>query len=160
MGIWVTYPVAYAMKFMSKKATGIDYVVPPLEGLWWADDMSAFTTDRDPSQWQWTMMIMVPNWVEKTLFDGAVAHVSQKKRPARLDDVRLQSISEGTCVQTLHIGPFDQEGPLLERMHQQVIPDHGFELTGTHHEIYFSDPRRSAPEKLRTLLRQPVRVRA
>lgn len=150
------YPVAYTLKFASKRTLDRDYVVPPLEGLWTADDLDAFTTARDKSRWDWTMMILVPDWIGADLVDAAVAQVAAKKRPARLDDVRLQSLHEGRCVQTLHVGSFDDEGPVLDRMHHEFIPSQGLRMTGTHHEIYLSDPRRAAPEKLRTILRQPV----
>lgn len=150
------YPVAYKMKFVSKRELGRDYVVPPLEGLWWADDMTAFTSARDKSQWHWTMMIMTPEWIDEATFESAVIHAGAKTPPVRLDDVRLESLSEGQCVQTLHIGSFDDEGPVLEEMHHEFIPANGLQLSGTHHEIYFSDPRKTAPEKLRTVLRQPV----
>lgn len=151
------YPVAYTLKFASKRELGRDYVVPPLEGLWWADDMAAFTTARDKSRWEWTMMLLVPAWLDDTAVASAVATVSAKKSPPeRLDDVRLGSLAEGLCVQTLHVGSFDDEATVLERMHREFIPAEGLMMTGTHHEIYFTDPRRTAPEKLRTLLRQPV----
>ncbi|MCJ7857231.1 GyrI-like domain-containing protein [Corynebacterium kalidii] len=158
------YPVAYAMKFASKRDLGRDYVVPPLEGLWWAEDMAAFTTARDKSRWYWTMMLMVPPWVGRDIFDAAVQQVAAKTAktaktkatPERLGDIRLEELSEGRCVQTLHIGSFDDEAAVLERMHGEFLPANGLRLDGTHHEIYFSDPRRTAPEKLRTLLRQPV----
>ncbi|WP_291798427.1 GyrI-like domain-containing protein [Brevibacterium sp.] len=156
------YPVAYSLKFASRQELGRDYVVPPLEGLWWAEDMDAFTTARDTSQWDWTMMLLVPGWIEAPLLAEAVARAgakgrsSAKRRPARLDDVRLERLEEGRCVQTLHVGPFDEEGPVLAEMHHSFIPDNGLRMTGTHHEVYFSDLRRTAPEKLRTLLRQPV----
>jgi hypothetical protein len=156
------YPVAYTLKFASKQELGRDYVVPPLEGLWWAEDMDAFTTARDTSQWDWTMMLLVPDWIEAPLVAEAVARAGAKgrssaeRRPARLDDVRLEQLEEGRCVQTLHVGPFDEEGPVLAEMHHIFIPDNGLRMTGTHHEVYFSDLRRTAPEKLRTLLRQPV----
>ncbi|AHW65357.1 hypothetical protein CGLY_14605 [Corynebacterium glyciniphilum AJ 3170] len=150
------YPVAYAMKFASKRELGRDYVVPPLEGLWWAEDMSTFTTHRDKSRWNWTMMIMVPDWVGSDMVNAAVNQVKKKSSPARLGDVRLAELSEGLCVQTLHIGSFDDESAVLEQMHHNFIPDNALQLSGTHHEIYFSDPRKTGPEKLRTLLRQPV----
>lgn len=151
------YPVAYTLKFGSKCELGRDYVVPPLEGLWWADDMAVFTSSRDKSRWYWTMMLMVPEWIGDDMFDDAVAQIAAKKSPVRLRDVRLRSLAEGRCVQTLHVGSFDDEGPVLERMHHGFIPENGLRLDGTHHEIYLSDVRRVAPEKLRTLLRQPVR---
>lgn len=150
------YPVAYTLKFASKRELGRDYVVPPLEGLWWADDMTVFTTHRDKSRWNWTMMIMTPDWIDRTMFDTAVEAVRRKKAPGRLGDVRLESLSEGLCVQTLHVGSFDAEADVLEQMHHVFLPGNSLQLRGTHHEIYFSDPRKTAPEKLRTLLRQPV----
>lgn len=150
------YPVAYALKFASRRERGRDYVVPPLEGLWWADDMDAFTSARDKSRWHWTMMLLVPEWIDETMVEAAVARSRAKKAPKRLDDVRFETLSEGRCVQTLHIGSFDDEGPVLQRMHDEFIPAHGLRPTGKHHEIYLGDPRRVAPEKLRTILRQPV----
>ncbi|ALJ20128.1 GyrI-like domain-containing protein [Microbacterium sp. No. 7] len=150
------YPVAYKLKFASSRELGRDYVVPPLEGLWWAEDMDAFTVSRDKSRWDWTMMLMVPEWMGRGMFESAIELVGEKAPPPRLDDIRLESLSEGRCVQTLHIGSFDDEGPVLERMHHRFIPDNGLRVRGKHHEVYFSDARKVAPEKLRTLLRQPV----
>lgn len=150
------YPVAYKLKFVSKRELGRDYVVPPLEGLWWADDMTAFTTARDKSKWHWTMMIMAPEWITPEVFDAALEQAGTKNPPARLSEVRFEELNEGTCVQTLHVGSFEEEGPVLEHLHQVVLPEHGFQFTGKHHEVYFSDPRKTASEKLRTLLRQPV----
>ena len=152
------YPVAYTLKFASKQELGRDYVVPPLEGLWWADDMDAFTTSRDKSRWDWTAMIMVPDWIDHAAFEAALARAGAKDPPTRLGDVRLESLSEGRCIQTLHIGSFDDEAPVLERLHHEVLPEQGLRLDGKHHEIYLSDVRRVAPEKLRTILRQPVRA--
>lgn len=149
------YPVAYKLKFASK-SEGRDYVVSPLEALWWAEDMDAFTGARDKSQWDWTAMIMTPEWVTAQMFDEAVARGGAKDRPASLDKVRLETLAEGTCVQTLHIGPYDDEGPVLAEMHDRFIPEQGLRLTGKHHEIYLGDPRRVEPAKLRTILRQPV----
>jgi hypothetical protein len=150
------YPVAYKLKFVSKRDLGRDYVVPPLEGLWWAEDAAAFTTARDKSQWMWTMMLMVPEWIEPAMFEAVMAKVGAKNPPVRLGDVRLQSFSEGHCVQTLHVGSFDDEGPVLARMHHEFIPSHSLRMQGKHHEIYFSDVRKVVSEKLRTILRQPV----
>ncbi len=154
------YPVAYKLKFASKRDLGRDYVVPPLEGLWWAQDMDSFTAARDKSQWDWTLMIMVPDWIDQSMVDAAVEEAGAKARPARLGGIRLESLSEGHCVQTLHIGSFDDEADLLARMHHEFIPDNGLRMVGTHHEIYLSDSRKVAPEKLRTLLRQPVSTTA
>ncbi|MET1062144.1 MAG: GyrI-like domain-containing protein [Aeromicrobium sp.] len=150
------YPLAYAMKFASKRELGRDYVVPPLEGLWWADDMDSFTAARDKTRWDWTLMLMVPDWIDEAGYAAAVDRTRASKLPAGLDRVRLETLSEGRCVQTLHVGPFDDEGPLLTQLHHEFIPAHGLRLTGRHHEIYLSDARRVAPEKRRTILRQPV----
>lgn len=156
------YPVAYTLKFASKQELQRDYVVPPLEGLWWAGDMEVFTSARDKSQWEWAMMLLVPDWIGDEMVEAAIEAVRIKGAktaagpPARLDDVRLATLEEGLCVQTLHVGSFDDEAPVLEEMHHGFIPDNRLCLTGTHHEVYFSDPRKTAPEKLRTLLRQPV----
>lgn len=150
------YPVAYALKFASKRELGRDYVVMPLEGLWWAADLDAFTTMRDKSRWDWTMMILTPDWIDRGLFSAAVERTRARNAPSRLDDLRLAPLAEGRCVQTLHVGPFDAEAEVLARMHERFIPDNGFRMTGKHHEIYLSDPRRTAPERLRTILRQPV----
>ncbi|MFJ9553582.1 GyrI-like domain-containing protein [Nocardiopsis sp. NPDC101807] len=154
------YPVAYKLKFASKRDLGRDYVVMPLEGLWWAEDMDAFTAARDKSRWDWTMMIMVPDWTDQDMFASAVERAAAGNGPARLGDVRLERLSEGRCVQTLHVGPFDGEAEVLARMHHEFIPDHGLRMAGKHHEIYLGDFRRAAPEKLRTILRQPVESEA
>lgn len=150
------YPVAHAMKFASKRALGRDYVVPPLEGLWWADDMTAFTSARDTSAWEWTLMLMVPEWLDGAAFAAAVAQVRAKGGAPRLDEVRFEALAEGVCVQTLHVGSFDDEGPVLDRMHHEIIPERGLRPVGSHHEIYLSDFRRVVPERQRTILRQPV----
>ena len=152
------YPVAYTLKFASKQDLDRDYVVPPLEALWWAQDMAAFTSARDKSRWSWTTMIMVPEWIGDDLFEDAVAKVAAKSPPAGLDRLRIETLHEGTCVQTLHLGPYDDEGPVLAQLHEELIPAAGLRPTGKHHEVYLSDPRRMAPEKLRTILRQPVEI--
>ncbi|MEV0697886.1 GyrI-like domain-containing protein [Saccharopolyspora sp. NPDC050389] len=150
------YPVAYALKFASRTNLGRDYVVMPLEGLWWADDMEVFTSARDKAQWEWTLMIMVPDWITDGMFAAAADRVGSKARPARLDEVRLQTHSEGLCVQALHIGSYDDESELLRRMHHEFVPAQGFTMVGKHHEIYLSDARKVEPGKRRTILRQPV----
>lgn len=138
------YPVAYKLKFASKEL-GRDYVVPPLEALWSAPDMAAFTTRRDKSRWQWTLLLMVPEWIGHETF-----------AEAETDGIRLETLDEGRCVQTLHVGAFDDEAQTLARMHDEFIPGQGLRMTGRHHEIYLSDPRRTVPARLRTILRQPV----
>lgn len=148
------YPLAFALKFASKQDLGRDYVVPPLEGLWWAEDMAAFTTRRDKSTWYWTMMLMMPDWLAAEHVEAARDTVAAKKPSLAVERVR---VDEGLCVQTLHVGSFDDEGAVLADLHEAFIPEHGLTMTGKHHEIYLSDPRRTAPDKLRTILRQPVR---
>lgn len=149
------YGVAYKLKFMSKKQFEKDYVVPPLEGLWWADDMETFIS-RDKSAWDWTMMIMQPEWITPEMFAQAVAEVQKSKALPALSKMRLERYAEGLSVQILHIGSYDAEAPTLERLHREFIPQNGYVEAGKHHEIYLSDPRKVAPEKLKTVLRQPV----
>ncbi len=149
------YSVAYKIKFISKETLEKDYVVPPLEGLWWAEDMETFHT-REKSEWDWTMMIMTPEWINVEIFEEAIRQVRKAKDPASLDKVRLERYHEGLSVQIMHIGSYDDEGPILAQMHSDFIPKNGFVENGKHHEIYLSDPRRVAPEKLKTVLRQPV----
>jgi hypothetical protein len=151
------YAVAYKIKFISKKQLGRDYVVPPLEGLWWAEDMDAFTLSRDKSQWDWTMMIMTPGWITAEQFADALDLVRKGKNPAALDKVRLESYHEGLAIQIMHIGSYDDEGPTLMEMHREFIPGNGYVENGKHHEIYLNDPRRVAAEKLKTVLRQPIK---
>lgn len=153
------YPLAYTLKFASKRELGRDYVVPPLEGLWWADDPAAFTTRRDKNAWSWTLLLLVPDWLGAEHVDAARASVAAKKPEVDLGRVRLEVLDEGLCAQTLHVGSFDDEGPVLADLHDRFVPENGLVMTGRHHEIYLSDPRRTAPEKLRTILRQPVRRR-
>lgn len=149
------YPVAYALKFFSKRELGRDYVVPPLEVLWWADDLRAFTTARNKSAWHWTVLSLVPEWLSPEHIADAATTAADKGAPL-ISRLRHDTLEEGLVVQTLHVGPYDDEGPVLEAMHERVIPDQGLRPTGRHHEIYLSDPRRTAPEKLKTILRQPV----
>lgn len=148
------YPVAYTLKFMSKNGPAAkDYVVMPLEGLWWADEMSTFSTE-DKSNWKWTLMILQPDWITQEMFAAAVAQVERKKAPASLANLRFETFTEGTCAQTLHVGPFSDEGPTIEGLHA-FIEDRG-QLSGKHHEIYLSDIRRAAPENWKTIIRQPM----
>ncbi len=149
------YSVSYAVKFASKRMLDRDFVVGCLEGLWWADDMSTFVT-RDKSAWNWTMLIVQPAWVTPEMVDAAVEKAAAKQLPA-LSKLRTLTFTEGKSVQIMHIGPYDDEGPTLDRLHHEYLPQHGLTFNGHHHEIYLGDPRRSAPEKLKTVLRQPVR---
>lgn len=154
--IAVLYPIAYALKFASKKDLGRDYVVMPLEALWWAENWCSFTSARDKSKWSWTAMIMVPDWIDRTMFQAAMDAVAKKSSPQNLGNVRFETLREGRCVQTLHIGSYDDEAPVLANLHERFVPDNGYRLAGKHHEIYLGDPRRVDPARLRTILRQPV----
>jgi hypothetical protein len=148
------FAVSYATKFAIKKGPDpIDYAVMPLEGLWWADDMSAFTTD-DKSAWKWTMMIMQPEFVPGDVITAAIDTVRTKNKLAAVDQLRLEKFEEGRCAQLLHVGPFSEEGPSVERLHAFI--DAQATRTGKHHEIYLSDIRRAAPSKWKTIIRQPM----
>lgn len=148
------FAMAYAIKFACK-AEGKDFVVAPLEGLWSAADAEAFTARRK-DEWDWTMMIMVPDFVDGAAFLAARSKVLEKLG-ALPESLRLERLEEGPCLQALHVGSYDDEGPLLAALHGEVMPSGGYDFAGPHHEIYLGDPRRTPPEKLRTILRQPVR---
>ena len=155
------YPLAYTLKFFSKLELGRDYGVPPLQALWWADDMSAFVR-RDKEAWKWTAMLLTPEWVTAAHVQQARETVRRKKKskaPPALDRVRLEAYDEGLSVQILHLGSYDDETETLRRLHEEFLPEQGLVETGKHHEIYLNDPRKTAPEKLKTVLRQPVRAR-
>ena len=148
------FPVAYKLKFLSKKELEKDFVVMPLEGLWWSEDMESFVS-RAKDSWDWTMMILQPEWITQDLFDAALDQLEGKALPSA-KRIRMERYDEGEAVQIMHIGPYDDEGPVLKELHETYIPQNGLKMVGKHHEIYLSDPRRVAPEKLRTVLRQPV----
>ncbi len=149
------YSLSYTLKFMIKKGPkALDYGVMPLEGLWWAGDMAKFSIN-DKSKWKWTLMIMQPKYVSKDLFDAAVAKVREKKSPAALPEVRFEAFSEGTAAQTMHIGPFSEEGPTVQSVHD-FIGACGCKRSGKHHEIYLSDIRKADPGKWKTIIRQPM----
>jgi hypothetical protein len=153
------YAVSYALKFTSKKELGKDYVVPPLEGLWWADDMSAFIRQAK-GEWRWTMMIMQPEWITRTMIAKAVETVRAKKPIPGLSLLREEVLREGRSAQIMHIGPYADEAPVLARLHNEYLPQNGLVSNGKHHEIYIGDPRKTAPSKLKTVLRQPVKGRS
>lgn len=148
------FSVSYTAKFMVKKgAAGIDYAVMPLEGLWWSDDMSAFITN-DRSKWKWTMMIMQPDFVEAEVVHESIAAVKRKKALSAVGELRLEDFTEGSCAQTLHVGPFSEEGPTIRRVHDFIAAHSA--LAGKHHEIYLSDIRRADPARWKTVIRQPM----
>jgi len=149
------YAVSYSLKFMVKKGDlAIDYGVMPLEGLWWADDMTQFTTE-DKANWQWTMMMMQPAFITEEMAARTIAEVKKKKNPAAIDQIRFAPFAEGDCAQIMHIGPFSEEGPTVAKVHD-FIDRNGYTLRGKHHEIYLSDIRRADPARWKTVIRQPL----
>ena len=148
------YSASYALKFMLK-ADGQDYVVPPLEALWTAEDPASFV-GRRKDEWAWTVMIRTPEGIRPTQLEAAIAKAGKKlgKIPASL---RHQVLEEGLCLQTLHVGAYDDEGPTLAHLHDVLMPALGYAFAGPHHEIYLSDPRKTPAARLKTVLRQPVR---
>lgn len=151
------YTLAYGLKFARKRRDpNLDFKVPPLEGLWWAEDMSLFTmTDRD--LWQWTMMIAMPETVTEDDLAEAAVEALRKGKTEAVRRVRLERYHEGLCAQILHVGPYSAEPPTIARLHAFIAAE-GYTRTGKHHEIYLGDPRRTAPEKLKTVIRQPIMV--
>lgn len=149
------YSVSYTMKFASKRDLAKDYVVPPLEGLWCADDPADFVARRK-DRWRWTMMIMVPDFLGQDHYAAALAK-TRTKLGEPPDTLRLETLTEGLSLQTLHIGSYDEEGPILAHLHDELMPAEKLDFNGRHHEIYLSDPRKTPPGKLKTILRQPVK---
>jgi hypothetical protein len=148
------FSVSYTAKFMVKKGpTGIDYAVMPLEGLWWADEMSSFA-GNDRAKWRWTMMIHQPSYADDAVLADAIAEVKRKKGLAAVDALRLERFAEGPCAQTLHVGPFTEEGPTIQRVHRFI--EARAALAGKHHEIYLSDFRRADASRWKTIIRQPM----
>lgn len=152
--IETVFPLAYTVKFMSKTLLDRDYVVPPMEALWWSDDMASFAEARHKSRWKSTVLIMLPEWITLEHVETARQKAAAKVPSERLAGVQVLDLLEGPCVQTLYVGPYDDEGPVIAEMHR-AIRERGAELTGKHHEIYLSDSRRTPPERLRTIIRQP-----
>ncbi|OHD57088.1 MAG: hypothetical protein A2Y33_09185 [Spirochaetes bacterium GWF1_51_8] len=149
------YPVAYAIKFMVKKAPPeIDFGVMPLEGLWWADDLSSFTESKR-DLWKWRMMILQPGFVTREMYGRAVEDVRRKKNPAALGKLRFEPYREGLCAQILHVGPFTEEPATIRKLHD-FITAQGYRNRDYHHEIYLTDIRRTIPAKWKTIIRQPM----
>ncbi len=149
------YPVSYAIKFDFKKNHDIDYPVMALEGLWWADNMDDFVSgNRD--NWLWTLMIMQPDFVTEEIYKQNLQAVKKKKNLPALEKLRFEKFDEGCAAQIMHIGPFSEEGENIVKIHE-FIKDRSGKITGKHHEIYLSDFRRVAPEKMKTVLRQPFK---
>jgi hypothetical protein len=154
------FQVSYKVKFISKKDKSKDYVVMPLEGLWWVDNMGDFSIE-DKSSWKWTAMIRRPDFISKRMINDAIEEVKKKKNPAALSKIRFESLQEGQSAQIMHIGPYSEEGPTVAKLHA-FIEEKGYKLDSInpgekHHEIYISDMRRTKPERLKTIIRQPVK---
>jgi len=149
------FSVSYTARFMVKKGPAPqDYAVMPLEGLWWADDLTAFQRG-DRANWRWTMMIMQPAFVPQALLETAMAEVARKKALPGIQRLRIEQFEEGRCAQILHVGPFTTEGPTIERLHAHI--DAVSARRGKHHEIYLTDIRRADPSRWKTVIRQPMR---
>ncbi|MCM1988967.1 GyrI-like domain-containing protein [Oceanirhabdus seepicola] len=149
------FSLSYTVKFMIKKGSmGIDYGVMPLQGLWYHDNMELFSQERK-EEWKWTSLIMQPEFVDKELIDEAVDQVKKKKDLSSIDKIKFESLDEGLVAQIMHIGPYSEEMPTIEKLHN-FIEENGYIKVGNHHEIYLSDPRKAAPENLKTILRQPI----
>lgn len=149
------FSVSYTLKFQSKNELGKDYVVPPLEGLWWSDDFDDFQSRRK-NKWSWTMMIMLPDWLGKKELKDAVSTVRSKKPGIKVERLRRESLNEGLSAQIMHIGSYDEETPTLLKLHDEWLPENGLKERLKHHEIYIGDPRKTPAAKLKTVLRQPV----
>ncbi len=156
--ITALYTLSYTLKFSLKKEGTPDFKVFPLEGLWWADDMSTFLSG-DKSAWDWTMMIAQPDWIRRDHVEQASEKASNAGKADRnvLKNVRFDSFEEGPVVQLMHIGPYSTEGPNISRIHA-FAGEQGYQLRGKHHEIYLGDPNRTTPENLKTIIRQPVHI--
>ena len=148
------YSVAYTLKFAFKKGKAIDYPVMALEGLWCADDPSVFTSGKR-EEWRWTIFIVLPDVVAKKDVAETIAAVKKKAKFPGFPEIRFEKFVEGKAAQVMHIGPYAAEGPTVKRLHA-FIAEKGYRLRGRHHEIYLGDPRRAAPEKLKTILRHPI----
>lgn len=150
------YALAYTLKFAAKKSLELDYSVMPLEGLWWVPDMDLFSVE-DKNAWDWTMIIMQPEWITAEMVQVACEDVRRKKNPPVLEQVRFEVYEEGLAAQIMYLGAYADEGPTIAMLHA-FIAEQGYERRGKHHEIYLGDPRRTAPEKLKTIIRQPAGV--
>lgn len=154
LAVEALFTLAYTLKFTAKRGPlAVDYGVMPLEGLWWTDAMSKFSTE-DKGRWQWTMMILQPEIITAPMVEAACAEVRRKKNPAALGRVRFERFVEGRCAQILHLGPFSEEGPTVEKVHH-FIETRRCIRTGKHHEVYLSDIRKAAPTHWKTIVRQP-----
>jgi len=149
------FSAVYPIKLIAKERMGKYFVEPPMECLWWADDMEDFVKG-DNDKFKWRIMIVTAHWVSDEMFSEAVSKTEERLGEVP-DSLRLGTYDEGTSVQMMHIGPPSELGPIVGRLHQDFLPANSLIPNGHHHEIYLNDPRRVAPEKLKTVVRQPVR---
>jgi hypothetical protein len=154
--IGILYTLSFTLKFQSKKGLDRDYTVPPLEGLWWAEDIADFANDQR-ANWKWTAMMLLPSWITPAMMREGVRAASERSPELDFSKVRKESLAEGLCVQTMFVGPYAAEAPVIAELHGTYLPAHGLVPNGKHHEVYLSDPRRVAPDKLKTIIRQPVK---
>jgi len=154
--IQVLYSVSYTLKFMCKNELDKDYGVPPLESLWWAKNMKDFQSGKKEN-WQWTAMIMLPDWIPASMVKSAIASARERKTDLDFSKLRVEPFAEGLSVQIMYVGPYKDEGPVITQMHEQYLPENKLIPNGKHHEIYLGDPRKSEPSKLKTIIRQPVK---
>jgi len=148
------FSLAYTLKFAIKKAGGSEYAVYPAEGLWWVEDMGEFSV-ADKQNWDWTMMIAQPDFVSAEWVEKARQEALKKKGLALLEQVRFETYTEGLSAQLMHTGPYADEAPNIARLHAYIQVQVGGTLALKHHEIYLGDVRKTAPEKLKTVIRQP-----
>lgn len=149
------YGLSYTLKFIVKKENpDSDYSVMPLQGLWWADNMEHFLEGKKEN-WKWTLMILQPDFITTEQVNKARIE-AEKKKKVSFEKVRFQKYNEGLAAQIMHIGPYSEEHPTIEKLHK-FIADSGCKRFGLHHEIYLGDPRRADPAKLKTIIRQPMR---
>jgi hypothetical protein len=150
------YALSYALQVAIKEAEGVDYAIMPLEGLWWVDEEGATLEDilENRDNWKWTSMIMQPEWVTEGRVERGLASAEKKKGLPALRRVRFEAFHEGRAAQVLHVGPHTEEKPTIERV-ERFIAERGARMRGKHHEIYLTDPSRTAPKKNKTVIRHP-----
>jgi hypothetical protein len=150
------YGLSYTLKFKCK-AEGRDFTVMALEGLWWFDDEGVFSLEDAPPRgdWNWKSMIRQPDFITEEMLEEIRPQVREKRGLPEVDEVKLEAFHEGLSAQIMHVGPYSEEGPTIERL-RAFIAENGYVMRGRHHEIYLSDPKRTAPERWKTIIRQPV----
>jgi hypothetical protein len=151
--VGILFELSYALKYMVLGSLGIDYQVMPLEGLWWADDMTRFSMENKET-WKWTAMIMQPDFVTEQMVAQVRDELSAKEGHDILETLRFETFYEGKAAQILYIGPYAEEGPVIGRIHGHIF-ENGHRPSGKHHEIYLSDPAKTSPEEMKTVIRQP-----